>query len=67
MPEAVRLYPEYGFPALKKGGHDAGRRAHWAAVFANPDFMDGFAMKFRPLVMTQEVKLPQAAPWGPHP
>jgi hypothetical protein len=23
--------------------------------------------KFRPLVMTQEVKLLQAAPWGPHP
>ena len=93
MPEAVRLYQEHGFPALKKGGHDAnlvgyfqsdtgminqlvhlwkfaddaGRRAHWAAVFANPDFMDGFAVKFRPLVMTQEVKLPQAAPWGPHP
>jgi hypothetical protein len=23
--------------------------------------------KFRPLVMTQEVKLLHAAPWGPHP
>ncbi len=31
------------------------------------DFVEGFAAKFRPLVMTQEVKLLQAAPWGPHP
>lgn len=46
---------------------DADRRAHWKAVFANPDFMDGFASKFRPLVMTQEVKLLHPAPWGPHP
>ena len=30
-------------------------------------FMDGFAVKFRPLVMSQEVKLLNAAPWGPHP
>ena len=93
MAEAVRLYQEFGFPALRKGGHDknlvgyfqadtgminqlvhlwkftddAARRAHWAAVFASPDFMDGFAAKFRPLVQTQEVKLLTAAPWGPHP
>ncbi len=93
MPEAVRLYQEYGFPTLKKGGHDtklvgyfqsatgminqlvhlwkfaddAGRQARWAAVFANPDCMAGFAVKFRLLVMTREVKLPRAAPWGPHP
>jgi hypothetical protein len=33
------------------------RRAHWAAVFANKDFIEGFASKFRPLVMSQEVKL----------
>lgn len=46
---------------------DAERRAHWAAVFANPDFVDGFAAKFRPLVMSQEVKLLHPAPWGPHP
>jgi hypothetical protein len=46
---------------------DAGRRAHWAAVFANKDFTEGFVPKFRPLVMTQEVKLLNAAPWGPHP
>jgi hypothetical protein len=28
--------------------HD--RRAHWAAVYANRDFVDGFAAKLRPLV-----------------
>jgi hypothetical protein len=93
MAEAVKLYQELGFPALRKGGHDkhlvgyfqadtgtinqivhlwkfeddADRRAHWAAVFANKDFVESFASKFRPLVMTQEVKLLQAAPWGPHP
>ena len=75
MSEAVKLYQEFGFPALDKGGHaknlvgyfqgdtgtinqlvhlwkftdDAHRRAHWAAVFADPAFMDGFAAKFRPL------------------
>lgn len=46
---------------------DAGRRAHWAAVFANKDFVEGFASKFRPLLASQEVKLMVAAPWGPHP
>jgi NIPSNAP len=93
MAEAVKLYTEIGFPALKKGGFDknlvgyfqgdtgtinqllhlwkfsddAARRAHWATLSANSDFMEGFAAKFRPLVMTQEVKLLTAAPWGPHP
>ena len=52
---------------LWKFTDDAHRRAHWAAVFADPAFMDGFAAKFRPLVMSQEVKLLNAAPWGPHP
>jgi hypothetical protein len=47
--------------------HEADRRAHWAAVYANRDFVDGFATKFRPLVASQEVKLLTAAPWGPHP
>lgn len=50
-----------------KFADDADRRAHWAAVFANKDFVEGFASKFRPLVSTQEVKLLTAAPWGPHP
>jgi len=93
MAEAVKLYREFGFPALQRGGHDrhlvgyfqsdtgtinqllhlwkfeddAARRAHWAAVFSNSDFIEGFARKFRPLVLTQEVKLMTAAPWGPHP
>ena len=93
MGEVVKLYTEFGYPALKKAGHDkkllgyfqadtgtinqllhlwkfdddADRRAHWAAVYANLDFMEGFAVKFRPLVMSQEVKLLTAAPWGPHP
>ena len=93
MGEAVKLYREFGYPALEKGGQakkligyfqadtgminqlvhlwkfddDADRRAHWAAVYANTDFTEGFASKFRPLVMTQEVKLLNAAPWGPHP
>jgi len=52
---------------LWKFEDDADRRKHWAAVFANTDFTEGFAAKFRPLVMTQEVKLLNAAPWGPHP
>jgi hypothetical protein len=93
MAEATRLYQEFGFPALSKGGQDskligyflgdtgtinqivhlwkfdddADRRRHWSSVFANRDFVEGFAAKFRPLVMTQEVKLLTAAPWGPHP
>ena len=52
---------------LWKFEDDADRRVHWKAVFANSDFVVGFASKFRPLVITQEVKLLQAAPWGPHP
>ncbi len=52
---------------LWKFDDDADHRAHWAAVYANTDFMEGFAAKFRPLVVSQEVKLLTAAPWGPHP
>jgi NIPSNAP len=52
---------------LWKFDDDADRRAHWGAVYANKDFVEGFASKFRPLLITQEVKLLQAAPWGPHP
>src|SRR6266849_2956025 len=52
---------------LWKFADDADRRAHWAAVYANKDFVEGFAAKFRPLVASQEVKLLTAAPWGPHP
>ena len=42
---------------LWKFDDDADRRTHWAAVYANKDFVEGFASKFRPLLMTQEVKL----------
>jgi len=45
---------------------DADRRAHWAAVFADDDFMN-FAGQFRPHVMTQENQLMFNAPWGPTP
>ena len=51
---------------LWKFEDDAERRAFWAAVIADKNF-EGFASKLRPLMMTQEVKLLQAAPWGPHP
>lgn len=46
---------------------DAHRRSHWTAVYSDSDFMDGFVHKFRALLMTQEVKLMNGAPWGPHP
>ncbi|MGD9602280.1 MAG: NIPSNAP family protein [Gammaproteobacteria bacterium] len=52
---------------LWKFDDDADRRAHWAKLYANTDFMEGFAGKFRPLLVSQEVKLLLAAPWGPHP
>ena len=41
---------------LWKFDDDADRRKHWAAVYANKDFLEGFASKMRPLVMSQEVK-----------
>src|SRR2546427_6834509 len=52
---------------LWKFNDDADRRAHWASVFANKDFVECFAVKFRPLLASQDVKLLTAAPWGPHP
>ncbi|UYN96016.1 MAG: NIPSNAP family protein [Enhydrobacter sp.] len=93
MAEAVKLYQQFGYPALEKGGFarklvgyfqadtgtinqlvhlwkfddDADRRRHWSGLGTHADFVDGFAVKFRPLVATQEVKLLTAAPWGPHP
>jgi hypothetical protein len=78
MAEAVKLYQELGFPALQKGGHDKKLVGYFQGDTGminqlvhlwkfNDDFVVGFASKFRPLVMTQEVKLLQAAPWGPHP
>ena len=52
---------------LWKFNDDAHRREHWKSVYANQDFIEGFAAKFRPLLLSQEVKLLTAAPWGPHP
>jgi NIPSNAP len=52
---------------LWKFDDDADRRAHWAGLSANKGFVEGFASKFRPLLMTQEVKLLHPAPWGSHP
>ncbi len=52
---------------LWKFDDNADRRVHGAAVFANPDCMEGFAAHVRPLVLSQEVKLLTAAPWRPHP
>jgi hypothetical protein len=92
MAEVVRLYSEFGCPALQQAGQDkkligyfqsdvgtinqlvhlwkfdddADRRGHWQSVYANADFTS-FLAKLRPLLMTQEVKLLLAAPWGPHP
>jgi hypothetical protein len=47
---------------LWKFDDDADRRAHWAAVYANKDFVEGFAVNLRPLLITQEVKLLREAP-----
>ena len=52
---------------LWKFDDDAERRAHWAALFANRAFVEEFAVRIRPLIASQEVKLLTAAPWGPHP
>jgi NIPSNAP len=58
---------QFHYLQLWKFNDDADRRNHWKTLFADKDFMEGFAAKFRPLVMTQEVKLLLPAPWGPHP
>jgi hypothetical protein len=50
-----------------KFADDADRRAFWARLYADKNFMDGFRVKFHPLVMTQEVKVVGPAPWGHHP
>ena len=51
---------------LWKFEDDADRRAFWAGVFADAEFM-AFATKLRPLLALQENKLLLAAPWGPSP
>lgn len=51
---------------LWKFDDDADRRAFWAGVFGDAEFM-AFAAQLRPLLQAQENKLMMAAPWGPHP
>jgi NIPSNAP len=51
---------------LWKFDDDADRRAFWAGVFGDAEFM-AFAARLRPLLQSQENKLLSAAPWGPHP
>lgn len=51
---------------LWKFEDDADRRAFWAALFSDADFM-AFARQLRPLLQSQENKLMMAAPWGPSP
>lgn len=43
---------------------DADRRAFWAGVFGDEQFMK-FARQMRPLLLSQENKLMTGAPWGP--
>jgi hypothetical protein len=45
---------------------DADRRAFWAGVYGDADFM-AFAAKIRPLIAQQQNKLMLSAPWGPQP
>ncbi len=89
LAEAVEVYENFGWPALKPHSagkligyftgdvgamnqivhlwrfeDDADRRAFWAKVFADEDFK-AFGAKIRPLILSQENKLLQNAPWGP--
>ena len=45
---------------------DADRRAFWARVFDDAEFMK-FAVQLRPHIDGQEVQLLTSAPWGPRP
>ena len=45
---------------------EAERKAHWAAMYGDPDFM-AFASRLRPLLQSQENRLMRHAPWGPAP
>jgi hypothetical protein len=47
---------------------DNDRRAFWTRLRADKDFMEGFfSSRFRPLLMTMEMKLLTPAAWGHHP
>ena len=45
---------------------DRARRAFWAELYADAEFME-FASALRPLLLTQENSLLLPAPWGPKP
>ena len=90
MGEAVKLYSEFGYPALQKGGQDkkligyfqadtgminqlvhlwkfdddADRRAHWASVSANKDFVEGFAVKVPSAARLPGGQAPDRGPVG---
>ena len=51
---------------LWKFEDDADRRAFWAGVFGDAEFM-AFAKQLRPLLVSQNNQLMLSAPWGPHP
>lgn len=51
---------------LWKFEDDADRRAFWAGVFSDAEFM-AFAKQLRPLLVSQNNQLMLSAPWGPHP
>jgi len=51
---------------LWKFEDDADRRAFWAGVLADPDFV-AFVGKLRPLLQSQTNQLMLSAPWGPQP
>lgn len=51
---------------LWKFEDDADRRAFWAGVFGDEQFM-AFARKLRPMLAHQRNHLMMAAPWGPAP
>ena len=44
---------------------DDDRRAHWARLYQNSDFMAA-VKQIRALVESQNMQLMLAAPWGPH-
>jgi hypothetical protein len=51
---------------LWKFDDDNDRRNHWNSLFADDGFM-AFAGELRPLLVSQQNQLLNAAPWGPHP
>jgi hypothetical protein len=46
--------------------NDAERRDFWNRAYSSAPFM-AYVTKLRPLVITQNVQLMLAAPWGPQP